>query len=878
MKTIAFLLCLLSTLLASPPAKSATGPLEPPVLQKGQFVYSIPDGFLTEGISSRGVAEIQNASTALHYPVFVVLVKEIPDLTSSMLAKAREDRYKEKDDDLKVTFAIDALASDWIKAESGLYDPQKATILLLSSNPRKFRMLAGLQWQANFGLKENRGLDPYIQKFASYVRGTPKDPKGGLIAAMQTLDAFLWDNTDPVRIAERVEANKKIQEAAIFQRTLGELDGYIGRLKAALLEAPHYLPSEDLTNHKRLLEASLDKRTGRPEEMAAQINLLKPVVEYLETHITENRDEERARFVRVLGFGFLCLILLIGAAAWVFIRGKRIRGRREKIAFAISSWKDQIANARSRYVDFDTAKEDVLTLRDKKGRTGELFNTTIVDIDKLAHSLCAMELQVLKAGNEMRKGGFFNEQSYINAEAMLLEEFNIKTEDLDAKNLFGSPNIELKNTMNGFKNILEALFSKSLNNLQELKEAVKISRMPAIQTLPHSGLDALLSLCAQNGLKDHWLCEHPLFGDDASDHNFYSDMDQLREDDPLTYKIRMTQYRRQEEQLGEKVKALVEYKKALAKLKETKIQSPEGIVLASGDDPQFTLVEAYKAEGQMEVLLNQADDYKQVEVQFNKIQALYVQATAQAVAASAAEANATTSKENLRQKQEEVSDLWNKAETTRQAAAKIHRNMSDPEKYNRTALKALQDGDERSQKAGEAYTQRRYLEARKLYTRASEDLDLASKHFKNLIESCAEMDKDREKARKLANELGARRSAAATTIRKYGRQPNLSEPNIPSLEGTQDFSLILVNLNSQQQQWDSQAQSAQRAYEAEQARIRAEQEAHERAVRRAREAAEEAAESARRSSSSSNDSWSGGSSSGGSDTGSSGSSSGGCDW
>lgn len=76
---------------------AASGPLDPPPLVEGQRVYSIPAGYLPKEISPRALVNLEQTSTGLHNPVFVVLVKDIPNLTLGMLNAARSARYTEKD-------------------------------------------------------------------------------------------------------------------------------------------------------------------------------------------------------------------------------------------------------------------------------------------------------------------------------------------------------------------------------------------------------------------------------------------------------------------------------------------------------------------------------------------------------------------------------------------------------------------------------------------------------------------------------------------------------------------------------------------------------------------------------------------------------------
>lgn len=172
---------------------SAAGSLSAPVLAQvtlpklktGQHVYVIPQNFDPPLIGQAGLKEIEAAAAKLHYPFFVVLVKDLPGGTDQAAASL-----------------VDGYAADWTTAFPSIYDPLKSQIFVLTYNPRKFRFLAGSQFKNRLHFEKD-AHKPYTDLFVQSVSGTPKDPKSGIINMMRAIDAYLFEHTDPQRLAAR---------------------------------------------------------------------------------------------------------------------------------------------------------------------------------------------------------------------------------------------------------------------------------------------------------------------------------------------------------------------------------------------------------------------------------------------------------------------------------------------------------------------------------------------------------------------------------------------------------------------------------------------------------------------------------------------------
>ncbi|MGV3615254.1 MAG: hypothetical protein ACO1SV_07960 [Fimbriimonas sp.] len=176
------------------------GTLPAPTLRERQFVYRIPSGFIPEGLSERGLGEIQESARRLHYPFYVVFVQKLPTVTGSST-----------DDDTER--AVVGLAEDW--ARDPQFDRNRATLFLVSYGPgdRKYKMLPAPRWRAELGL-ESEALVPYTQIFRNDAR---QDPQSALTRMMAAFDGHVYDNADPARQAQKAEERRRQQEAARVQ-------------------------------------------------------------------------------------------------------------------------------------------------------------------------------------------------------------------------------------------------------------------------------------------------------------------------------------------------------------------------------------------------------------------------------------------------------------------------------------------------------------------------------------------------------------------------------------------------------------------------------------------------------------------------------------
>ncbi|MDO8660937.1 MAG: hypothetical protein Q7K43_03540, partial [Candidatus Woesearchaeota archaeon] len=220
--------------------------LEYPVLQTGKRVYTQPADWQPDGFSQAKIAELESVSAQLKHPFYVVLFKE---LDCNQRAGDRVPQEKCASD------AIDAIAVRFQQYD--FYDVATSSIFILSYNPRQYRFLAGARWKSELRF-ERAAHAPYTRLFENSVKGTPKDPQGGIIAMMKAVDTYLVDATDPIKIAARQEARKEEMRLRSQQQARASLDAVSFRLDDLLHEG-EFLP-DDNQKYITLLQKAKDVR------------------------------------------------------------------------------------------------------------------------------------------------------------------------------------------------------------------------------------------------------------------------------------------------------------------------------------------------------------------------------------------------------------------------------------------------------------------------------------------------------------------------------------------------------------------------------------------------------------------------------------------
>lgn len=231
-----------------------------PDVKPGQFVYAVPENFDPEYIGRSGLRDIQQEVSKLKYPYYVVIVEQFGG---------------ESDEDAAT--AIDELVANWQKDPD--FDAKESSVFLLSYSPRKYRFLAGARWKTELGF-EREAHHKYDNIFERYAKGTPKDPKSGIIEMAKAVDAYLARETDPKVIAERQR-----------QVAHDNLQSEIVRMQELLQSESRFLPKDTTNYRKQLAEAEKILSGNALESMRSGADTLRKYVAALDKFVSTKQFE-----------------------------------------------------------------------------------------------------------------------------------------------------------------------------------------------------------------------------------------------------------------------------------------------------------------------------------------------------------------------------------------------------------------------------------------------------------------------------------------------------------------------------------------------------------------------------------------------------------
>lgn len=895
-------LLLIASLLLTSSAWAYTGTVPPPPLVKGQFVYTVPNDFDPPLIGRAGITQINEAATKLHHPVYVILVNQLPSLDRAQQADANMKRYTESGEDLQAAYAIDRLAEDWATAQPDLFNGE-STVFLLSYQPRKFRMLSGARWKNELRL-EKTALEPYTAPFVTAIKGSPKDPKGGIIRVMSKYDDAVFDMTDPARVAARAEAERIAAEAARLAQARSNLDEQILALGNALdpkVTPDEYLPTE-VGNYRALLEKARSIRVSDvPKSMSDFAKEMKPSVALLLGHIGEKRSVARTEAILSVLTGLGIGAVLIALFLLGRFRFRTYRKLKEDWTEMSQKWADMITSAGGRYVDAYADRSNVVTMKDATGATKKLRDRVTQEIDDIWTGIKALEILLLRCKETAATGSILNQEPLRKALLDMESEFTFDTGEINKDELFGGETKKVRLNPNTFANSLAMRFKANQSDWTRLKEAAKARSSSSAELFPHTTMTLLEVDAEKDGVPREWLSDHPLAGDDASDASVWKTADDLRSTDPLAYKDHIDGLKAQE------AKVVARMIQLDALLRQAKKAADETTVptldtkLSADDNPTVTyeaamhayhnlkgVVAAHAGDKAMEPVRQASDS---VVVLFNKVRQQV--ATAESAIKEVNQAGGALFEQIVK-----ANLTLEQARTTLDRAQKVHtlqgvRGIGTNIKAGEEMIAQAKQSENRGK---EMLARGEHLAALRRFKQGQNETSVAQTTLKQVITTCDNLDQEKARFEAKLKTMGDTRAKAQVRLQRFdrGTLPSFNSPTVTS--GPQDFGAMLGDLQRQEQEWDRQARAAERRYEEEQERIRAQRAREEAAARRI---ADEAAELARRasyhhhhsssssswgssdSSSSSSSSWgssdSGSSSSGGSSDGGGSSSSGG-DW
>ncbi len=850
------------------------GTITAPELQPGRHVYMVPGDFDPSRvdrskISQPEVQEIEDAISKLHFPFYVVLVKKLP-----------VDPDADKDEITAVTeAAVDGLAEDWTKYPS--FNRAKSTIFLLSYQPRKYALLAGTKWSTELGFEKKGAHERYTNKFLEYAKRN--DPKTGIITMMQAIDNYIDDQTDPVKVKARQEAEAKRQAAEakriaeeerlaaierkerarlaeierkerLHNEARGSLDREIER-RHALLGQTAYLPSDVTAYRADLEKAAAIRKQDQPQPMLAEAARLQSSSNALEAVVTEKRNAEIARINKATATtlaGVLLGIVILVLLLWWAIKYVTLR---DELTDDFANWDTKIQNAGQQYLTFYEEVDDLVGVENLTGATGILFKRVTGEIDAIWLAVEAMATHLRESKTLAAKGNWFNRKPLLEASAKLDAPFTFETGKMDTSRLFGPPAERLEIKPGAFESDLERRFSVSREDWAKLKKALPL-RFESPETLFSSNpLDTMLATATKLGIPHRRLSRHPLFGDDAADKAFYDTLSEGRMQDPLAYAERIEVARALEDEIEGEFDRLVMVVQNVAHARLDTVPTVGATVLPPKDDPKVSFDAAKRADDQLAGLLAGDAALDAIELHADKVIALYSQTREQAATANKAieEAQgviASVSKSIVTAQGQEEGAKGRLA-----AARRIHVRVPDAMLANGQSF--LTTAQKELAKAREYLAENRHLESRSRGWNAREQVEQASKQFTGCIDQCNQLDEQKAQFEAKAQQMGSLYEESQSRIRRYnGSTRSLSAYQQPSIAGVADYALLYSQLSQVEEDWQAKARQAERAYEAEQERQRQAEAAQRRREEEARREQARQEEASRRSSySSSSDSW-----------------------
>lgn len=866
--------------------------LPAPALKAGQHVYRIPGDFDPPLIGNEGLAEIEREAHKLHFPYYVVVAENYGGSSTQELSDA-----------------LDALVDTW--AKNPRFDRATSSVAVLTYSPRKYRLLAGSKWRAQLGLEGQEGSQRFVDIFSSYVQGSSKDPKTGIIESMKALDTFVFDNSDPKRIAQKAEAARKEQaqreqqlakeRAEQLLRIAGRnldarivgVEGLLGQgqsnpadvkeARAALARARTVRNSSNPivldtaadglgrigVRMQRVVDAALrveqERMRVERERLAAQERARQLVLKAQRER--ENREAMQKLKLQAALLGAFVLVI-----ALLFWQWRRFRSLSSQFQEKTSAWEEALLNAANNHTRFFEERRIVTELANTTGRTKQKYDEVTHEVGAIYPTIEAMRERVVECKRIFEQGSFFKTKPLRQAVALLDAEFEFDTENMNRRSLFEPPVRIIKIKPDELKSQLEKQYAENIADWDELMQALTLRETIAQDAFPASDLTAMLDTATQKQIPHRWLSPHPLFGDEAADRRFYDDLNSLRLTDPLAYKQDVGAAKRIQEELRNVLSRLIQAL-ALVEVKRVRVLPPYGeTVIAPSDDPAVTLAEAFRADERLTGFLSSRDRVEEVEEQAQVTAGLYQTAIEQAATLKAAIDGVVGDIASFEVRLKNIGRVGLDTLSRLRQAEAVHSNASAAAALYGSGQRFLEIGEQALPDAKRLLSEKRHLEAQRRVQQGHGSLDSAEQAFAQCVQACNELDEQKRAYERELQRLADMEAEAERSLRRYGRSRSLGQFNGYASSGPADYSTLVMQISSYRQELDDEVRRARRAYEEEQARLE-----RQREEERRRERDEERRRSS--SSSSSGGDWSGGSSSSSGSSWSGGSSSSsGTDW
>ena len=834
---IRFAPILFALTLVSTPAFAYESPIAPPDLVQGQYVYTIPEGFEPSGLSKAQQEQLNGELKKLHNPFYVVILKDLPLLGEDAQKYGRTNGFRGTRETLRIEISTAMLIEDWAKGQSG-YNTGNTSVFVIAFEPRKFAWHPGLNW----GLR-GAAQDPFTKQFTSVARTRPADYGRGIANLALALDTFVFDRTDPTRMAQLAQAAEARVQAERLQRAQGALNKEVVRMVGLLQKNPVFLP-KDLSPYKKALsEAQQIQESGDPTGIQIEAKKLREYVNSLqEIHDQAAMDSFKSFLLKALLY-LTGLILFILGIYGLCRRWGTYRKHQQNWWRAESLWNIKLQDAEDQWTNLYLERDDLIGLEGTTGETQNLWDKVTKDVDYVHICIQAMKRHKANCEETFRKGGFFRLEPLCKAwDDLLHGDFEFDTGEVNPADLFSSGKGTILVSPERFARITRECFQDSYNNWKLLQSAAEARRGSAATDFPHANLDDLFERAHKARIPDSWLETHPLFGDDESDQTFYDMMDTLRETDPVKYQAKLFRVKTDESHLDQVITSLEE---ALGKVDTAAQKSHSAAAqfanpntnMSTEDDPQVALAQAVRSEQKLYGLLA-LKDRGAVLAQAQETVGLYSKCLQLQGEIQAAVRNAERTIEGVQALVKTVRDQYQVAVAAIQAAAQLHSNTRVIRSTMDAAQRYLSEGDNVVAEAQTLLNQNKHLDACRKTEKARQSYLQAQQLCQSMVSEIEHLETDRKGYLKKLKGMPSVRTSFQRKMNTFGPQQRHLDPFNPpkAASGPQDYAALLQGLVQTETLWRKTVRCAEDDYESnkrEQRRAREERERREREDREA---------------------------------------------
>lgn len=243
-----------------------------PSFNKEQHVYVTPTGYDMPHFGQAGAEAVEQVLDKLHYPFYVIIKPDVDESDESLV------RY------------MDNVVDVW--GQKG-FDATRDQLFMIShiehADQVLYRLLVGTRYEQQIGFTADQHA-PFLEKFIQEMRMRPRNPRAGIIALAQAVDAYLYENTDPGQISLR-EARTAVESLVT------ELSGYLDS-DSSLLP-----PENQVHEYRGMVDEGkefLDLSSTTQEQFDAVRKKLEPAAKtlgkFVQTRKSERQALENARY------------------------------------------------------------------------------------------------------------------------------------------------------------------------------------------------------------------------------------------------------------------------------------------------------------------------------------------------------------------------------------------------------------------------------------------------------------------------------------------------------------------------------------------------------------------------------------------------------